>query len=114
VARQNWRTDVQQIESLQNIVRQPLVIVTRLRVTRRAESASRDAVNMGEAGQFAGEVIEDMGGIAGAGEQHQWSSGTAPIEHLQPDSFLHRDELDSVWGGVVPGSGFLRTRRSHQ
>ena len=101
------RLDLQRVQNPEHVVREPLVVVTRRRLTRGTVASSRNAVDVAAVGQLRREVIEDVRAVARSGQQHDRPARSAPIEHLESNALLHDYEPDLVFRGVLPGDGVL-------
>jgi hypothetical protein len=62
VAHQNRSGDFEGVDNLENIICQPLAVITRRRTTGGTEATARDAVYVTYIFNFRGEVVENVRG----------------------------------------------------
>jgi hypothetical protein len=74
-------------------------------MARFSVPAPGDPVNVAESGQSWSEVVKDMSGISGTGEEHNRVPRSSPIEYFNADAVLHDNELHLMFGRVMPGCG---------
>jgi hypothetical protein len=77
-------------------------------LTGDAIASSGDAIDMAAAGEFGSEVVENVGGVTRPGQQHNWPSRSAPIEHLQLNTLFDGHEPYLMFRRISPGDRLLR------
>lgn len=90
------------IDNTQIILCSTLFPIAGLRADGRSVTSSRDSVHVIGLGQFLGKAVEDVRRCSETCQQYDGASRTAPIEYLQPNAVLYRDELDVMFRWVVP------------
>jgi hypothetical protein len=58
--------------------------------------------------EFRCELVENVSVVSEAWYEHKGPPSASPVEYLQSHIVLDGDELNVVWGRVMPRSGFLR------
>src|SRR5262245_59115610 len=81
-------------------------IVALLRHTQRTKAAASDAVDVAERGEAWREVVEDVSGIAQAGEQHERPPSATPVEYFERHLAIDVHHRCAMWRWVTPfGNG---------
>jgi hypothetical protein len=101
----------ERVEYGKNVVAKPVGVVSSGGDTGRAEATPRNAIHVVADGKLRREIVKQVSCAAEASQEDNRAPGASPIEHLQPDVFIHGYKLHFVWGWVVPDSGFLRAER---
>src|SRR3954452_22920652 len=92
MADQHWCADADRVEDREYVIGETIRQVAPRGTAGVAEATPRNAVDVVFGGELGRECVEDVSGVPGAGEQYYWPSGTAPIEHLEPNVLLDVDE----------------------
>ncbi len=91
--------DIESVDDGENVVTEAVCLVVGgggSRSGRGPEAATGDAVDVIGGSKFRGEFVVDVGVVAEAGEEDEWTSGATPVENFELYVFVDGDELDFV------------------
>ena len=103
VRRTNGLVQMQRVVDGPHIFTKPLGGIVRrvgFRRTGSATSTPGDAVNVIAGRELQSELIEGVGRSSQACQQDQRPPSASPIQHLEADAFLHRNDSDRIRRGI--------------
>src|SRR4029079_1215575 len=102
VADQNGFGNLRFIDSMKDIVGQPLVVVTGGRPGGSPEATPGNAIHMTAVGELRRKLVIHVCGVARSGKQHNRSTSAAPVKHFELNVLIDRDELNRGLRRLLP------------